>query len=49
MEWRDVADAVEDCPSDGERIDVIVRWIDSQSYDEDWKSEVPVYVLTRCL
>ena len=49
LEWRDVADAIEECPSDGDRVDVIVRWIDSQSYDEDWKSEVPVYVLTRCL
>ena len=48
MDWRDVAEAIEECPSDGDRTDVLVRWIDSQSYDEEWKEEVPVCVLTRC-
>jgi hypothetical protein len=48
MDWRDVAEAIEECPSDGDRTDVLVRWIDSQSYDEEWKEEVPMCVLTRC-
>lgn len=48
MDWRDVAEAIGECLSDGDRTDVLVRWIDSQSYDEEWKEEVPVYVLTRC-
>jgi len=48
MDWCDVAEAIGECPSDGDRTDVLVRWIDSQSYDEEWKEEVPMCVLTRC-
>ena len=49
LDWRDIADAIEECQSDDDRVDTIVRWIDSQSYDDDWKSNVPVSVLDRCL
>tara|TARA_B110001452_G_C14950987_1_gene332600 strand:- start:293 stop:535 length:243 start_codon:yes stop_codon:yes gene_type:complete len=48
MNFRDVSEAIEACLCDGDRIDVLVRWIDSQSYDEEWREGVPMYVLTRC-
>ena len=49
LDLRDIAEALDDCSSVGEHIDVLVSWIDSQAYDEDWKNEVPLYVLDRCL
>ena len=49
LDLRDIAEALDDCSGVGERIDVLVNWIDSQAYDEDWKDEVPLYVLDRCL
>lgn len=49
MDWRDVSEAIDDCSSVGKRIDVLVNWIDSQAFDEEWKEEVPLYVLERYL
>ena len=47
LDSRDIAEALDDCSSVGEHIDVLVSWIDSQAYDEDWKNEVPLYVLEK--
>jgi len=47
LDWRDIAEAIDDCSSDGDCIQVLVSWIDSQSYDDDWKNEVPAYVFCK--
>lgn len=40
LDMRDVAEHVAECSCDSERSGVLLRWIDHQSYDDEWKSEV---------
>ena len=40
LDWQDIADTIDNAESDAERIGILLRWIDTQSYDEEWKVEL---------
>lgn len=49
LDWSDVEETIETCEDDDERIGVLLRWIDSQSYDSEWKGDVAASLLEEHL
>ena len=38
LDIRDVQEHLDACEGDGDRIGVLLRWIEHASYDDEWKS-----------
>jgi hypothetical protein len=49
LDWSDVEENIESCKDDEERVGVLLRWIDSASYDSEWKQAVPASLLKEHL
>lgn len=49
LDWSDISDNIDQCGCDTDRIGVMIRWIDQQSYDDEWKVELPASVIDSAL
>lgn len=38
LDINDILENLNSCTSDDERVGVMIRWIESQAYDEEWKN-----------
>ena len=47
LDFADVQDNYEQSDTDAEKIGVLLRWIDSQSFDDEWKEEISPSVLKK--
>lgn len=49
LELCDVQDDLDDCSDDDARVGVLLRWMDNESLDDEWKEDLPAALLTRHL
>lgn len=45
LDWRDIEDNYASCETDYARIGVLLRWIDQQCHDDEWKDAIPKEVI----
>ena len=49
LDWRDIGEQIDELDNMGERLGVVLRWMDKTCYDEDWKMEFHANVLQKHL
>ena len=47
LDWNDISENIDECTHDEERIGVVLRWMDSQCIDDDWKEYLPSAVINK--
>ena len=45
LNWDDIKENFDQCETDSERVGVLLRWMDQQCCDEEWKENFPKELL----